>query len=124
MDTGSIPNNIPHAVAAPFPPLKPAKMGNIWPMTAETPQAILKKDSTSQFGGAKGPLNQTKATLLNQNELAKPFIKSNTKTVIPKGTPSTRKVLVVPALPLPCSRTSTPLNPFPTQIAEGIEPKI
>ena len=81
-----------------------------------------RKASTSQLGGARGPLNQRKAKPLIQNELTKPFMKSNTNTLTPKGTPNTRNVLVVPAFPLPCSRTSIPLKPLPTQIAEGIEP--
>src|SRR5262249_43603394 len=36
--------------------------------------------------------------------------------------PSTRKVLVAPALPLPYSRMSIPKNVLLTQIAVGIEP--
>ena len=37
---GSIAKAIPNRVATPFPPLKPAKSGNIWPNTAARPKAI------------------------------------------------------------------------------------
>lgn len=122
MEIGSIPNSIPHAVAAPFPPLNFAKRGNICPITAKRPQLIFKNASTSQFGGESGPANISQAKALIQKEATKPFIKSIVKTVTPEGQPKTRKVFVVPALPLPCSRTSTPLKSFPTQIADGIDP--
>ncbi len=122
MEIGSTPKSIPQAVAAPFPPLNFAKIGNMCPVTAINPHIIFRKASTSQFGGDNGPENKSNAMALNQKEGTKPFIKSMIKTAIPNGTPRTRKVFVVPALPLPCSRISTPLNILPTQIADGMEP--
>ena len=41
---------------------------------------------------------------------------------MPSFTPSTRKALVVPALPLPCLRTSTPLTTLPRKTLGDSEP--
>ena len=51
-----------------------------------------------------------------------PLMASINKTTVPARLPKTLKVLVAPALPLPCLRTSTPKYASPYQIAVGIEP--
>src|SRR6056297_459416 len=123
MEIGSIPYSIPHAVAAPLPPLKLAKIGNMWPATAKSPQVIFKKASASQPGGAIGPLPISKASKATQYEAANPFIKSSTNTLTPDFHPKFRKALVVPRFPLPKFRISILWNICPTHNDDGIDPK-
>src|SRR5258708_13980090 len=51
-----------------------------------------------------------------------PLITSTAITKVPHLDPSTRKVLVAPALPLPYSRMSIPKKDLLTQMAVGTEP--
>lgn len=99
-DKGKMQMTIPKMVATPFPPLKPANTGNIWPNKAATPNPSC-KFTNSGLPNSK-PLKYDKAT---DNV---PFIISMISTGIPAFRPSTLKVLVAPAFPLPNSRTSIP----------------
>lgn len=105
----------PNKVAIPFPPLKPAKTGKMCPITAATPNTIWRSTNCEVPVGA----SEIKPAITTASH---PLRMSRNSTINPALLPSTRKVLVAPALPLPNSRTSTPYNDLPIQTADGIEP--
>ena len=106
--TGENPMRTPALVATALPPLKPAKMGKVWPRTARRPKTIGEIPVTPKIVG---------------NKTAKvPLRKSTAKTTRPAFVPRIRKVLVVPVFPEPCSRRLMLKKAFPIHKPEGIEP--
>ena len=98
----------PALVATALPPLKPAKIGKVWPRTARRPKIIGEIPVTPKIVG---------------NKTAKvPLRKSIANTIIPAFFPKIRKVLVVPVFPEPCSRRLMLKKIFPIHKPEGIEP--
>ena len=98
----------PALVATALPPLKPAKIGKVWPMTARRPKTIGEIPVTPKIVG---------------NKTAKvPLRKSTAKTTKPAFVPRIRKVLVVPVFPEPCSRRLMLKKAFPIHKPEGMEP--
>ena len=88
-----------------LPPLKPAKIGKVWPRTARSPKTIGEIPVTPKIVG---------------NKTAKvPLRKSTAKTTRPAFVPKIRKVLVVPVFPEPCSRRLILKKAFPIHKPEG-----
>lgn len=107
-NTGEKPMRTPALVATALPPLKPAKIGKVWPRTARRPKIIGEIPVTPKIVG---------------NKTAKvPLRKSIANTIIPAFFPKIRKVLVVPVFPEPCSRRLMLKKIFPIHKPEGIEP--
>ena len=105
---GEKPMRTPALVATALPPLKPAKIGKVWPRTARRPKIIGEIPVTPKIVG---------------NKTAKvPLRKSIANTIIPAFFPKIRKVLVVPVFPEPCSRRLMLKKIFPIHKPEGIEP--
>ena len=82
---------MPSEAAMPLPPRKPLNAGQLWPTTAMKPP-------TSRPGAPASHLPSIQA----RNDLST----SPTSVRTLGSQPSVRKTLVVPALPLPCSRMS------------------
>lgn len=91
--------SIPKKVATPFPPLKPARRGNICPMIATTPVRICRLVSNALHGSAR--FKKTGNMLASQ-----PLAASMIITGMPVFQPSTLITFVAPAFPLPCCLTS------------------
>ena len=87
---------IPSVVATPFPPLKSQNMGSKCPIMAKKPNKIFSVTQVCQ--STKPKVYKTVAKLAAAN----PFKASTNKTIEPAFLPSTRKVFVAPAFPLPC----------------------
>ena len=80
----------PALVATAFPPLNPAKIGKTCPIIAKKP--MIRGDTSvtpSQIGKSTAKV---------------PLSISTKKVIVPAVLPRTRKVLVVPVFPDPCSR--------------------
>ena len=105
--TGISANSTPAPVATPLPPLPRRNMDQLCP-------AITAKATTTVAVGPTRRLAVSAAT--------NPLATSATKTARPSPVPRTRKALVVPALPLPCSLRSSPLNSRPRNTLGEIDP--
>ena len=82
---------MPSEAAMPLPPRKPQNTGQLWPITAMKPPTSRPVSPASHL-----PSRQAK------ND----FSTSPTSVRTLGSQPSVRSTLVVPALPLPCSRMS------------------
>ncbi|SVA92098.1 uncharacterized protein METZ01_LOCUS144952 [marine metagenome] len=112
---GNIAISIPAKVPTPFPPLNPAKIVYVWPRTAQNPHNICKSPKS-------GSGVDSKNILAKKDAGSHPLSTSKVMTITAGFQPKTRKTLVPPALPLPCSRMSIPLVSFPMIILVGNEP--
>lgn len=94
---GSCPKRIPADVATAFPPLKPANIGYIWPITATTPK----------ISGLTFTWMSVKRLSNNGRQVANvPFKMSENVTTNPAFFPKTLNEFVPPRFPLPCSLIS------------------
>ena len=98
----------PALVATALPPLNPAKIGKVCPITAKRPKIRGEIPCTWKIRGSRVAMV--------------PLKKSITKVAIPAFLPKIRKVLVVPVLPEPCSRKFILKKASPIQSPEGMEP--
>ena len=98
----------PALVATALPPLNPAKIGKVCPITAKRPKMRGEIPCTWKIRGSRVAMV--------------PLKKSITKVAVPAFLPKIRKVLVVPVLPEPCSLRLMLKNICPIHKPEGIEP--
>ena len=105
---GEKPRTTPALVATALPPLKPAKIGKVWPITAKRPKTSGETPSICKKKGSR--------------VAAVPLRKSIAKVAVPAVFPKIRKVLVVPVLPLPYSLRFFLKKICPIQSPVGIEP--
>ena len=105
---GEKPRTAPALVATALPPLNPAKIGKVWPITAKRPKISGEIPSICRKSGS--------------NVASVPLKKSMAKVAVPAVLPKIRKVLVVPVLPLPYSRRFFLKKICPIQSPVGMEP--
>ena len=109
----NITKSAPKPVAMPLPPLNPIYTGQLCPITADAPPAICPQATIS---GDELKIGHASATA------TAPFAMSAKNTRMPALTPIVRITLVIPILPLPCSRISIPRVSLLIMKPTGIEP--
>ena len=92
-------NNTPNAVATPFPPLKPKKIGKVCPNTTKIAASCTKVSAPSLV---------IRPVIYAIKTATTPFKMSHIKVIIEAFFPTVRSTFVVPAFPLPFSLTSKP----------------
>ena len=101
--------NTPTLMPMPFPPLNFRKIEKTFPSKASKPL----KTKIISFPGTKYRARVTAKA---------PLAMSKTSVSIPHLAPAIRQTLVIPILPLPWVRTSTPFTHFTSKYPKGIDP--
>ena len=105
---GDKTNNPPQPEAIPLPPLNRINTGQLWPNT------------TARAAAASTPGESKKIRATTTASTALPISRNSTTTAT--GVPTVRWTLVIPMLPLPCSRMSTLPANLPAISPKGTEP--